>query len=138
MNNFPPGTLLVTRINAQLTPDSLLSLERFSVGGVGSVRGYAQNKIVTDNGVVASTELRFPVAEDLQLTPFIDAGGGWNTQTPDPDPAFLLGLGIGLRWQPTDDFNLQIDYGIPLISPNKEGDSLQENGVYISINLQPF
>ena len=138
VEQFSSGMLLVTRINTQFTPDSLLPLERFSAGGVDTVRGYAQNQIVTDNGVTASTELRFPVADGLRLTPFIDAGGGWNNQTPDPDPSFLLGLGLGLRWQPTDDFNLRIDYGIPLISPGDEGDSLQENGVYISVNLQPF
>ena len=138
VEQFSPGTLLVTRLNTQLTPDSLLPLERFSVGGIDTIRGYAQNQLVTDNAVTASTELRLPVADDLQLTPFIDIGGGWNNQTPDPDPAFLLGLGLGLRWQPTNDFNLRIDYGIPLISPDDEGDSLQENGVYISVNLQPF
>ena len=138
VEQFSPGALLVTRVNAQLTPDSLLPLERFSVGGIDTVRGYAQNQIVTDNAVTASTELRFPIADGLQLTPFIEAGGGWNNQTPDPDPSFLLGLGLGLRWQPTDDFNLRIDYGIPLTSPDDDSDSLQENGFYFSINLQPF
>ncbi|MBE7384846.1 MAG: ShlB/FhaC/HecB family hemolysin secretion/activation protein [Leptolyngbya sp. SIO1E4] len=133
-----PDVLLVTRVNAQLTPDSLLPLERFSVGGIDTVRGYVQNEIVTDNAFTASTELRFPVADDLQLTPFIDMGGGWNNQTPNPDPSFLLGVGLGLWWQPTDDFSLRIDYGIPLISPGDEGDSLQENGFYFSLTLQPF
>ncbi|MEO1298679.1 MAG: ShlB/FhaC/HecB family hemolysin secretion/activation protein [Cyanobacteria bacterium J06636_16] len=138
VEQFSPSTLLVTRLNAQLTPDSLLPLERFSVGGIDTVRGYAQNQIVTDNAITASTELRFTVAEDLQLTPFIDAGGGWNNQTPNPDPSFLLGVGLGLRWRPTNDFSLRVDYGIPLISPGDEGDSLQENGFYISINMRPF
>ena len=138
VEQLSPGTLLVTRLNAQLTSDSLLPLERFSVGGIDTVRGYAQNQIVTDNTVTGSTELRFTVAEDLQLTPFIDAGGGWNNQTPNPDPSFLLGMGLGLRWRPTDDFSLRVDYGIPLISPGDEGDSLQENGFYISINMRPF
>ncbi|MEL6385588.1 MAG: ShlB/FhaC/HecB family hemolysin secretion/activation protein [Cyanobacteria bacterium J06626_18] len=138
VEQFSPSTPLVTRLNAQLTPDSLLPLERFSVGGIDTVRGYAQNQIVTDNAITASTELRFTVAEDLQLTPFIDAGGGWNNQTPNPDPSFLLGVGLGLRWRPTNDFSLRVDYGIPLISPGDEGDSLQENGFYISINMRPF
>ena len=138
VEQLPSGPLLLTRINTQLTPNSLLPLERFSIGGVDTVRGYPQNQIVTDNAVTASTELRFPIAEGLQLTPFIDAGGGWNNQTPDPDPSFLLGLGLGLQWSPTDDFTLRIDYGVPLISPGNRGDSLQENGFYFSINLQPF
>ncbi len=138
VEQFSPGTLLVTRINAQLTPDSLLPLERFSVGGVDTVRGYAQNQIVTDNAITASTEFRFPIADNLQLTPFVDAGGGWNNLTPNPDPSFLLGLGLGLRWQPNDVFGMRLDYGIPIISPGEEGNSLQENGVYFSVSLQPF
>lgn len=113
-------------------------MERFSVGGLDTVRGYAQNQIVTDNAITASTELRIPVADDLQLIPFMDAGGGWNTQTPNPDPSFLLGLGLGLQWQPTDEFNVRLDYGIPLIAPSNEGNSLQENGIYFSVTLQPF
>ncbi|MEO0987342.1 MAG: ShlB/FhaC/HecB family hemolysin secretion/activation protein, partial [Cyanobacteria bacterium J06639_14] len=74
----------------------------------------------------------------LQLGPFIDAGGGWNNQIPNPDPSFLLGMGLSLRWRPNEDFSLRADYGIPLISPGNEGDSLQENGLYLSVTLQPF
>ncbi|WP_239112296.1 ShlB/FhaC/HecB family hemolysin secretion/activation protein [Halomicronema sp. CCY15110] len=138
VEQFASNNLLITRINAQLTADSLLPLERFSIGGVDTVRGYAQNQLVTDNAITASTEFRFPVAEGLQLTPFVDAGGGWNNDTPDPDPAFLLGVGLGLRWQFEDALNVRLDYGIPLISPGDQGNSLQENGFYFSINLQPF
>ena len=138
IEQLSPGNLLVTRINAQLTPDSLLPLERFSVGGLDTVRGYAQNQIVTDNAITASAEFRFPIADGLQLTPFIDAGGGWNNQTPNPDPAFLLGTGLGLRWQYEGALTVRLDYGIPLISPGSEGNSLQENGFYFSVNLRPF
>ena len=138
VEQFSPGQLLVTRVNTQLTPDSLLPLERFSVGGVGTVRGYAQNQLVTDNAITASTEFRLPIGANLQLTPFIDAGGGWNNKTTNPDPSFLLGAGLGLRWQPNDALNMQLDYGIPLISPGDEGNSIQENGFYFSVNLQPF
>lgn len=138
IEQFAPGQLLVTRVNAQLTPDSLLPLERFSVGGVDTVRGYTQNQIVTDNAITASTEYRLPIAADLQLTPFIDAGGGWNNLPPNPDPAFLVGVGVGLRWRPTDLINVRLDYGVPLISPGDNGNSLQANGFYFSLSLQPF
>lgn len=137
LEQFPSNLLLVTRVNAQLTPDSLLPLERFSVGGIDTVRGYVQNQIVTDNAITASSELRLPLVEGLQLTPFVDLGGGWNIDAPEPDPSFLLGLGLGLRWQPTPDFSFRVDYGIPLIS-GEDGDSLQENGIYLSLTVRPF
>jgi hemolysin activation/secretion protein len=132
--------LLVTRLNAQLTPDSLLSLERFSFGGVDSVRGYAQNQVVADNGVFGSVELRIPLTDDpsrLQVVPFVEGVYAWNNKTIDPPDDFIAGAGLGVRWQPTQDLSVRVDYGIPLINVEK-GNSLQENGVYFSVRYQPF
>jgi hemolysin activation/secretion protein len=141
VEQFSPGTLLLTRLNAQLTPDSLLPLERFSLGGIETVRGYAQNQLVTDNAVVASLEFRLPLSanpSELQLAPFLDAGIGWNAQTPTPSSNFLLGTGLGLLWRPAPEVNLRLDYGIPLVEAEGQGGSLQESGLYFSVNLQPF
>lgn len=141
VEQFSPGLLLVSRLNAQLSPDSLLSLERFSVGGIDTVRGYAQNELVTDNGLTGSVELRIPLLSDvnrLQLIPFIDAGHAWNNRTPDPEIDTLVGVGLGLRWLITPDLDLRIDYGIPLVDIDNEGNSLQENGLYFSLRYQPF
>jgi hemolysin activation/secretion protein len=141
VEQLSPGWLLVSRLNTQLTPDSLLPLERFSVGGPDTVRGYAQNQIVTDNAVIGSVELRIPLSaipNQLQLIPFIDAGTGWNNQTENPNPSVLLGTGLGVQWQPSRDLNLRLTYGLPLIGVPNRGSSLQENGVYFSFTYQPF
>jgi hemolysin activation/secretion protein len=137
----PSPLILVTRLNAQLTPDSLLSLERFSFGGVDSVRGYAQNQVVADNGIFGSVELRIPLTDDpsrLQIAPFVEAGYAWNNETVDPQDDFIAGLGLGLRWQVTRDLNLRLDYGLPLIDIADRGSSLQDSGVYFSLRYQPF
>jgi len=47
-------------------------------------------------------------------------------------------LGLGLNWLITPDLSLRLDYGIPLIDVDDEGDSLQDNGVYFSLRYQPF
>ncbi|EDX82756.1 outer membrane protein, OMP85 family, putative [Synechococcus sp. PCC 7335] len=138
VEQFSAGKLLLARLNAHLTGDSLLPLERFSVGGIDTVRGYAQNQLVTDNAVTFSTEMRFPIFADFQLAPFVDTGGGWNNRTANPETSFLLGTGLGLRWQPSDTINFRLDYGIPLIDAGDEGNSLQEHGLYFSINTVPF
>ena len=68
---------LLARIAEQLTPDSLLPIEQFDVGGVDTVRGYRQNQLVTDNGVLSTLELHVPVARNpgvLELRPFFDIG----------------------------------------------------------------
>jgi hemolysin activation/secretion protein len=133
-NAFRP--ILVTKLNSQLTPDSLLSLERFSLGGVETVRGYTQNQVVTDNGVSGSIELRIPLTRDsnqLQIIPFIDAGYGWNNRVADPKNNFIAGLGLGLKWRVTPNLELQLDYGIPLFEVENQGNSFQEQGIYLSL-----
>lgn len=134
------NTLIVSRINAQLTPDGLLPLEKISLGGVGTVRGYRQNELVADNGIIGSVELRLPLKSDnsLQLRPFFDIGTVWNNEAENPEQQTIAGLGLGLSWQPSRDLFLQLDYGIPLIEVEDEGDSLQENGIYFTLRYQPF
>ncbi len=137
----PHSPVLINRINAQLSPDSLLSLERFSLGGVETVRGYRQNQLVTDNGVTGSIELRIPVTGNpatLQLTPFFEIGSGWNNKAGNPDPKLLASLGLGLQWRISPSLDLKIDYGIPLISVTDEANTLQDKGFTFSIRYQPF
>ncbi|MBD2006949.1 MULTISPECIES: ShlB/FhaC/HecB family hemolysin secretion/activation protein [Cyanophyceae] len=141
VQQLSPRNLLVARIDAQLTPDSLLSLERISLGGVDTVRGYRENQLVADNGILGSVEVRFPLTSDpriLQLAPFFEIGTAWNNREIDPDPATIASLGLGLRWLITPDLSLRLDYGIPLISVGERGNSLQENGLYFSVRYQPF
>ena len=133
--------LIIGRLSTQLTPDSLLSLEQFSIGGVNTVRGYTQNQRVADNGVLASVEARIPLTKDpqrLQLTPFLDAGTVWNNTDADPEDPTLVGIGLGLRWLIRSDLVAQIDYGIPLISVDGDSESLQADGLYFSLRYQPF
>lgn len=132
---------MIGRLSAQLTPDALLPLEQIGIGGINSVRGYIQNQLVTDNGVIGSIEARIPLTSNpsiLQLTPFIEVGTGWNNGTPNPDPSTLVGIGTGLRWQATRTFSARVDVGIPLISVDNEGSSLQAAGIYFSLRYQPF
>jgi len=141
VQQLSPRNLLVARIDAQLTPDSLLSLERFSIGGFDTVRGYRQNQLVSDNGILGSVEVRVPLTSNprvLQLAPFFEIGTAWNNRDVDPNPATIAGLGLGLRWLITPDLSLRLDYGISLILVSERGNSLQENGLYFSVRYQPF
>ena len=141
VQQLPDSNLvLLTQVGTQLTPDSLLSLERFSVGGANTVRGYAENQLVADNGIFGSVELRIPLTPDpstLQIIPFFDVGTAWNNGGPNPDTSTIASLGTGLRWQPSSDFELRLDYGIPLIAAEDQGDSLQENGFHFAISYRP-
>jgi hemolysin activation/secretion protein len=141
VQRLSPRVIVLAKIDGQLTGDSLLSLEKFSIGGVETVRGYNQNQVVTDNGVIASVEARIPLTSNVntfQVVPFFDFGTGWNNRADNPSPQTLASLGLGLRWQPFPGLNLRADYGIRLIGVDNKGDSLQDNGFNFSLRYQPF
>ena len=141
VQRLPLRALLISRLSTQLTPDALLNQERFGIGGIRSVRGYASNQLLTDNGILGSVECQFPLTSNpniLQLSPFIEAGKGWNNFGEDPDPSALLSIGVGIRWQPIPDLSLRFDYGLPLVGIEDQGNSLQEQGFYFSLQYQPL
>jgi hemolysin activation/secretion protein len=138
------GAILIARTGAQITPDPILPIEQFSIGGFETVRGYRQNERVADNGVVASVEARFPIVRNpegigtIQLAPFFDIGTVWSNKAEIASPTTLASIGLGLRWQLDPYFSARLDWGIPLISVRQEGNSLQDNGISFSIRFQPF
>ena len=140
-----PETLLVVRADLQLSTRALVPLEQIGLGGLASVRGYRQDVLLTDNGFFASAEVRFPILRIesvegvLQVVPFIDFGIGWNSSARlNPDHNSLVSAGLGLQWQMGDRFSARLDYGIPLIDIGDTDRTLQEDGIYFSVVLNPF
>jgi hemolysin activation/secretion protein len=120
VKQWSPRILTIARLDAQLTSDRLLSLEKFSLGGANTLRGYSQNQLVTDNGIATSLEIRLPIGSGdrqvWQVMPFFDAGIGWNNQA-NEKAQWLMGTGLGLQWQASPRVSFRVDYGIPLVQP---------------------
>jgi hemolysin activation/secretion protein len=133
-------TLAFFRLNMQFSGDQLLSLNRFSIGGPQSIRGYRQNQLAGDSGLQASVELQFPVARDeegasiVKLLPFVEAGTVWNSSGVNSTTQSLFGLGLGATYQPIRNLVLRLDYGIPLVNVSNSGNNLQDSGLYFSVN----
>ncbi len=140
-----PETLLLVRGDLQLANRTLLPFEQFGLGGIDTIRGYRQDTLLTDDGALLSAEVRLPILRLpkinglLQFTPFIDLGYGWNLSgRVNPEQQFLAGIGAGLRFQLGDSITARLDYGIPLTSISGSKNSLQEQGIYFSIVINPF
>jgi hemolysin activation/secretion protein len=139
-----PDTLLLIRGGAQLSADPLLSPEQFGLGGQSTVRGYRQDLLLTDNALLASVEVRLPILRDpqnntlLQLAPFVDVGHGWNTVTESPNPNTLVGVGTGLLLNINNTLTARFDWGIPLVKTAGPRNTLQENGLYFSLEVPLF
>lgn len=135
---------IMFRTNLQFAADGLLSLERFGLGGMNSVRGYRPNILVRDNGVNSSLELRFPLFSDeqgwgtLQCVPFYDFGWGRNTDYPTPDPDQISSVGAGIRWSLRNRYSLEAFYGQSLRNVTVDSKELADRGVHFLLTAEVF
>ena len=110
--------LLVSSLGIQLSPDQLLPVKQFSLGGINSVRGYPQNFLVSDNGLVAKGEIQFSLLQsehsEFKVGSFVEGGIIWNNQQDLNGTTDLLSVGFDLEYSIFDTLNLRVDYGIPL------------------------
>lgn len=117
---------LILRGSGQLSSESLVASEQFSIGGPDSVRGYPQGEFSGDDGYSISAELRVsPLTnkELLQLAFFADHGG---VSIKDPQLGQdkrhdLTGAGVGVRLKLPYDFNVRADVGFP-IDPSRSSE----------------
>jgi hemolysin activation/secretion protein len=135
--------LLIAQADLQLTPDSLLPSQQFSIGGGQSIRGYTQNARSGDNGFRVSVEDRIALQTDksgtptIQLAPFVDLGTVWNrNNNPNnsslPDRRFLSSVGLGAIYQPSPQFNVRVDYSVPFLNLNQPNDSAKNQALSFS------
>jgi hemolysin activation/secretion protein len=141
---------LLLRLDVQLTTDPLLPLEQIAIGGRFSVRGYRENQLVRDNGLIASLESRIPLvrntawAEYVQVVPFVDFGWGWNRKVDTSDPTTLLSIGLGLRWGATWRVGVplrtqaEVFWGYKLKDVRTEGGNLQDKGLHLQFVVTAF
>jgi hemolysin activation/secretion protein len=148
----------VFRTAAQISQDPLLSLEKFAVGGVNTVRGVPENLLVRDNGVAATIELHVPIwgyrAEphpaNLAFVPFVDYGRSWDEVDTDRSPdgrdtseaRHIVTSGIGLLWKPFRGLDVQLYWGKD-VANNFDGDDprdfrsdedLQDDGLHFFVS----
>jgi hemolysin activation/secretion protein len=151
---FDTDNLAVLRVDAQLSNDPLVSLEQFSIGGAASVRGYRENQLLRDNGVLASVEIRTPIWRNKEknaivtLAPFFDYGAGWDTvryigpQPSDVNDNFqwISSVGIGLIVTPSKYVTGQLYWGYALNPSNtvKNGNNLQDYGLHFTLTVNAF
>ena len=118
---------LILRASGQISQNPLLSVEKFTVGGVNTVRGVPENLLVRDNGLAGTLELQLPLpgyrpqayVGDLVFAPFIDAGRSWdkvNVSQGNPlvDTSranYIATAGLGLLWNPLRGLDAQVYWG---------------------------
>ena len=135
----------LVRSDLQVANRPLFQMEQISFGGLGSVRGYRSYLTVTDNGFLASAELRIPVgrlripyladsdsAGTMQIVPFYDYARAWNVDRQTPYPQQISGVGAGLRWYVGSGVTAEFYYGKALRHVNV-GNSIEDHGIYFRV-----
>lgn len=135
------GAQAVLRGFFQETAERLVPLERTSVGGVATVRGYRENQFVRDKGYVSSAELHYPLMalpsakQALTLIAFVDHGAARN-QDEASERLSSVGLGLEGRYQ---GISGELYFAKRLKKlPNDEGSNLQDKGVHLQVRYDIF
>ena len=135
------GAQFVARAAVQLSPDRLLALDGIALGGVQTVRGYRENQLVRDEGVLLNLELEWPLWRDderalrVLAVPFVDIGHGRNR---GETGTTLASAGVALRcsWQ-----GWSLDLAVAgRIDPPDEATrlrgNLQDHGVHVQLSYR--
>ena len=142
----PRAGQLFVRGDFQFASEPLVSMEKFSLGGLGSVRGYRRSLEVTDNGWSTSIEYRFPVLRlavpgaaesdgQLWALAFVDAGRGWNNL--GADEPLLLAAGPGVRWDATSKIRAELHWGgLRRRVSGQPNEDLQDDGLHFMVSAR--
>ncbi|HEX4084279.1 MAG TPA: ShlB/FhaC/HecB family hemolysin secretion/activation protein [Chthoniobacteraceae bacterium] len=125
------GAQLYAKVGGQVSDSPLINSEQFSVGGLGTVRGYLESEVLGDDAVIFNFEARTPSllswikgidpnkpSDEWRFYFFTDAGAA-SIQDPLPDQTerySLASYGGGTRLTLLNHFNGSLDLAIPLFT----------------------
>jgi hemolysin activation/secretion protein len=134
---------MITRFDAQFADAALLGMEQMTLGGRWSIRGYRENTLIRDNGLIGSLEWRVPLWIEangrvvLEVGPFVDLSYSWNTNRGEIGPKELRSVGLGMHWRPLDSVHFEVYWGEELDDIDYPGnDELQDAGVHMGLEVR--
>jgi hemolysin activation/secretion protein len=122
---LPYDLQLFAEVQGQASANPLLDTEQFSLGGLGTVRGYLESVVVGDNALCGSLELRSPSllrwlgdGHEWRIFVFLDGGvATLNDPLPEQTSQFnLWSYGIGSTIRILDHVNGEFIIGVPQIT----------------------
>lgn len=144
---------LFSKIEGQYSSDVLIPVEKLSLGGFNTVRGYHSRGYLGDYGIYGTEELRTPILVDGVASWFGDRTGktpfdrwqgvlftdfGWTAYNDLPsgydDDEWLWSAGVGLRSALSKYSQFKVDLAFPLHNGNNDDDDDME--IYVSVQLQ--
>ena len=119
VNAFENNWQLRAAVNAQYTPDALVSGEQFGIAGATAVRGFLEREITRDTGYIANFELYTPNLAgklvpgegNLRALLFYDIANAVNNPLDGESrqQVMISSIGTGFRWNIQRSFNMRFD-----------------------------
>ncbi len=135
------GDQMILRASAQQTPERLLPMEKFSLGGVATVRGYRENAVVRDRAWLLNAEYHYPLpvwleaGHKFKLIAFTDLATASNQ---GEAAQRLASIGVGMNWQ-WQNWTADLFLARKLIAlPGQSSGNLQDHGVHAQLSYHLF
>ena len=136
--NLKNDQYMLYRLYGQYTAfTSLPSTEQFTLGGMGSVRGYKESILSGDKGWFAGMEYGFPISSDHQTWRgfvFLDHGVAYNNFTIKTTKDYITSTGLGLECSKGGWYGKAV-LGIPLKDSGNIGDASPRVHFYLQRNV---
>lgn len=112
------GAQVLVRVDSQYAPETLFPIEKKSVGGAESVRGYRESVLLRDSAVVGTIEARWPVYRHdagvrVSLAAFVDGAYARDAEPRADEIRSIASAGVGLAAALPFGFSARIDYARP-------------------------
>lgn len=118
---------LLGRGLVQLSPDAILPVEQFSIGGINSVRGFTAAARSGDTGIFTSLQGEWDATENLTVQLFWDWGMVGNNEIAldginrdVTTPSILSSIGVGVNYSLLESVVLRGSLAIPITSESEE------------------
>lgn len=122
---LPREWTFFNRLTGQVSSGRLPPTEQLGLGGYNTVRGFDEREVNSDQGIMATVELRTPrldlgivdkaknIPSYLQFLVFFDYGHARNRGNYDFEHRTddLLSVGVGFRLRISDNVHVRVDYG---------------------------
>ncbi|MEO5677852.1 MAG: ShlB/FhaC/HecB family hemolysin secretion/activation protein [Usitatibacter sp.] len=132
---------LRVRLEGQRATQPLPPVERLAIGGSSTVRGYRENLMLRESGVLAGIEWRLPERElsswaRLGSALFVDTGWGRDRNRRDATlPSAIASAGVAVDLTLWKHLRMAAAFGIPNRRHLTPRDDLQDRGIHLAVSL---
>ena len=133
---LPKGIIATLKVGGQYSPCDMSYIEQYQIGGISTVRGYAESLLLAPSSYYASIEMLFPIPflpetikipfkknnpyfrlrDSVKFATFFDHGAVFPYEGTTGSADFLMSTGAGIRIALSKYVTARVYVGIPLMN----------------------